>query len=123
MTLGEFGLALMLGFAFYAEAKATEAIYLACSGTLTTSLKSQDLREERWTFSLAIGSDKKAVTIDDTSMPIISDASETVIAFRDDPAADPVLDSFWGSFNSTTGEVNIHIKNGAIFTGACKPAP
>jgi hypothetical protein len=128
MTLGNMrglGLALTLGFALCGEARTAEAVYLACSGTLTTSLKSQsqDLpaREEPWTFSLAVDADKKAVTIDDTSMPIMSDASENIIAFRDDPAADPALGSFWGSLNSITGEVNIHVKEGALFTGACKP--
>ena len=94
MMLGnmrELGLALILGFNFNAEARAAEAVYLACSGTLTISLKSQDLpaREEPWTVSLAVDADKKAVTIDDTSMPIMSDASENIIAFRSDPAADP----------------------------------
>jgi hypothetical protein len=47
---------------------------------------------------------------------------KNIIAFRSDPAADPVLDSFWGSLNGITGEVNIHVKEGALFTGACKPA-
>src|SRR5271166_2413438 len=119
MTLGnmrELGLALILGLAFYAEARAAEAVYLACSGTLTISLnsQSQDLpaREEPWTFSLAVDADKKAVTIDDTSMPITSDASENIIAFRDDPAADPALGSFWGCLNGITGEANIHVKEG-----------
>jgi hypothetical protein len=128
MTLGNMralGLALILGF-HLAEARAAEAVYLACSGTLTISLKSQspDLpaREEPWTFSLAVDADKKAVTIDDTSMPIMSDASENIIAFRSDPAADPELDSFWGSLNSLTGEVSIHVREDALFAGACKPA-
>jgi hypothetical protein len=128
MTLGnvcELGLALTLGFALCGEARTAEAVYLACSGTLTISLKSQsqDLpaREEPWTFSLAVDADKKAVTIDDTSMPIMSDASENIIAFRDDPIADPPLGSFWGSLNGVTGEVNIHVKEGAQFAGACKP--
>jgi len=127
MTLGNvpsLGLALLISLTLILEVRAAEAVYLACSGTLTTS-KSLGLpvREEPWTFSLAIGSDKKTVTIDDTSMPITSDASETVIAFRDDPVADPVLTNVWGSFNSVTGEVNIHVKEGALFTGRCKPAP
>ena len=128
MTLGnvrELGLALTLGFALCGEARTAEAVYLACSGTLTISLKSQSqdwpAREEPWTFSLAVDADKKAVTIDDTSMPIMSDASENIIAFKDDPAADPALGSFWGSLNGITGEVNIHVKEGALFTGACKP--
>jgi hypothetical protein len=127
MTLGNvrsLGLAVLISLTLIAEIRAAEAVYLGCSGTLTTS-KSQSLpvREEPWTFSLGIGSDKKTVTISDTSMLITSDASETVIAFRDDPAADPLLDKFWGSLNSVTGEVNIHVKDGALFTGTCKPAP
>jgi hypothetical protein len=127
LTLGNvrsLGLAFLISLTLISEVRPAEAVYLACSGTLTTS-KSQGLpvREEPWTFSLAIGSDKKAMTINDTSMPITSDASETVIAFRDDPATDPALDKFWGSFNSITGEVNIHVKEGALFTGTCKPAP
>ena len=94
MTLGNvrsLGLALLTSLTLISEVRAAEAVYLTCSGTLT---KSQGLpvRDEPWTFSLAIGSDKKAVTINDTSMLITSDASETVLAFRDDPTADPALD-------------------------------
>jgi hypothetical protein len=55
-------LALTLGFAFCGEARTAEAVYLACSGTLTISVKSQsqDLpaRQEPWTFSLAADADK-----------------------------------------------------------------
>jgi hypothetical protein len=96
-----------------------------CSGTLTTSSKSNGLsvREEPWTFSLAIDTDKKAVTINDTSIPIISDVSEPIIAFKDDPAADPSLDSFWGGFNTVTGTINIYVRAGAIFPGVCTPEP
>jgi hypothetical protein len=76
---------------------AAEAVYFACSGTLTIASESQDLpvRKEPWSFSLAIDSDKNAVTIDDTSIPIISDVSEPIVAFKEDPADDPSLGSFW----------------------------
>jgi hypothetical protein len=120
MIFGKLGLGLMLGFAFEAQVKTVEATYFACSGTLTTASESE-VREEPWAFLLAIDSDKKAVTIDDTSMPIISDASEPIIGFKDDPTTDPSLDGFWGGFNPVTSAINIHVKAGAIFTGTCKP--
>jgi len=75
-----------------------------------------EVREEPWEFSLAIDSDKN-----DTSMAIVSDASEPIIGFRDDPSADPPLDGFWGGFDTVTGKINIHVRTGAIFTGICKP--
>ena len=77
-----------------------------------------EVREEPWEFSLAIDSDKN-----DTSMAIVSDASEPIIGFRDDPSADPPLDGFWGGFDTVTGKINIHVRTGAIFTGICKPEP
>jgi hypothetical protein len=123
MILIKVGLALMVSLAFCAEVCAAEAIYLACSGTLTTAFESQPAREEPWSFSLAIDSDKNSVTIDDTSIPIISDTAEPIIAFKDDPSDDPSMGSFWGGFNTLTGTINIYVKPGAIFTGTCKPEP
>ena len=58
-----------------------------------------------------------------TSIPITSDASETVIGFKDDPTADASVDDFWGSFDTLTGKINIHVIGGTIFTGTCKPEP
>jgi hypothetical protein len=54
---------------------------------------------------------------------ILSDASEPIIGFKEDPTADPSLDGFWGGFNTVTGAINIHVRAGAIFTGTCKPGP
>jgi hypothetical protein len=125
MIFGKLGLGLILGFALDTSVETVEATHFACSGTLATASESQDLpvREEPWSFSLAIDSDKNAVTIDDTSIPIISDASEPIVAFKEDPADDPSLGSFWGGFNTLIGTINIYVKPGAIFTGTCKPAP
>ena len=94
MTLGnmrELGLALILGFHFNAEARAAGGCR---SGVLGHAYDFIEIPRspragEPWTVSLAVDADKKAVTIDDTSMPIMSDASENIIAFRSDPAADP----------------------------------
>jgi hypothetical protein len=125
MIFGKLVLGLMLGFAFDAHVEPADATYFACSGTLATASESRDLpvREEPWSFSLVIDADKNAITIDDTSIPIISDVSEPTVAFKEDPAADPSLGSFWGGFNTLTGTINVYVKPGAIFTGTCKPEP
>ena len=124
MTFGKPGFALMASLAFCPKASAADVAYFACLGTLTTASNLQDsaLQEEPWMFSLAVDSDKNAVTIDDTSMPIMSDASEPIVGFKDDPTVDPSLDGFWGGFNTVTGGINIHVRAGAIFTGTCKRA-
>ena len=124
--LGKLSCALMmLSCVFYAEARAKAGSHFACSGTLTNAFESQDLplREEPWAFLLTIDSDENAVTIDDVSIPIISDASEPIIGFKDDPTADPSLDGFWGGFDTVSGKINIHVIAGEIFTGTCKPEP
>jgi hypothetical protein len=125
-TLGKLSCTLMmLSCAFYAEARAVAGPHFACSGTLTTASESQDLplQEEPWAFLLTIDFDENEVTIDDTSIPIISDASEPIIGFEDDPTRDASLDGFWGGFDTVTGQINIHVIAGTIFTGACKPKP
>ena len=81
------------------------------------------MQEEPWAFSLTMDADKNEVTINDTSIPIISDASEPIIGFKDDPTADASLDGFWGSFDTVTGKINIHVIAGTIFTGTCKTDP
>jgi hypothetical protein len=72
----------MLTLAFCVQAEAADALYFACSGTLTIASESK-ARDEPWSFSLAIDSDRHAVTIDDISIPIITDASEPIIGFLD----------------------------------------
>ena len=122
MIFGKLALGLVLGFAFETQVETVEATRFACSGTLTIATETE-VREEPWAFFFAIDSDKNAVTINDTSMAIVSDASEPIIGFRDDPSADPPLDGFWGGFDTVTGKINIHVRTGAIFTGICKPEP
>jgi hypothetical protein len=123
LTLGKLsGTLMMLSCAFYAEARAAAGPHLACSGTLTIASESQDsVQEQPWNFLLTIDSDKYEVTINDASIPIISDASEPVIGFKDDPTADASLDGFWGSFDTVTRKINIHVIAGTIFTGTCQP--
>ena len=123
-TLRKLSCALMLSCAFYPEARAATDPHFACSGTLTIASESQDsVQEEPWAFLLTIDPDKNEVTINNTSIPIISDASEPIIGFKDDPTADASLDGFWGSFDTVAGKINIHVIAGTIFTGTCKTEP
>jgi hypothetical protein len=123
-TLRKLSCALMLSCAFYPKARAANDPHFACSGTLTVASGSQDsVQEGPWTFLFTIDPDKNEVIINDTSIPITSDASEPVIGFKDDPTADALLDDFWGSFDTLTGKINIHVIGGTIFTGTCKPEP